>query len=135
MARLEGVPDLRPGAPSTGHQGLPPPHSTLSARPQEQLPPPRGVSGQPEVPPVTDRQASGLHKAVEAAPGTEQHVVDNFRRRCDLAVAVMPGKLQQLDQVESGGRVLFAEHIPERRLPLRPSSCSPDRHPPNCALR
>ena len=65
--------------------------------------PSHGIRVQSEAAEVLDGQPCGTGEELNPAPRHHKHVLDDLVWRADLAVAVMPGELRQLQQVE--GRI------------------------------
>jgi hypothetical protein len=83
-----------------------------------------------EVARVDDGEVCRVDEALQRASGAGKDVVENGGRRCDVAVAVVPGHLQQGEDVLDPHRrfCVVTEHLddpwPNRRKPLTTS----DRH-------
>lgn len=85
------------------------------------------IGGEPKVPPIRHGEQCRLDQSLETALRADQHVLDNPVRRRDLAVAVVPRELQQVNKIECGLRVC-AELLGEAGSSLSPSLCTSDCH-------
>lgn len=81
-----------------------------------------------EIASVLDCETTRTDETIEAAVAHHENVVDDFVRRCDLAVAVVPGELKELQEVQCRRRQSIAERSGDPRLSLSSAFGTADGH-------
>lgn len=83
---------------------------------------------QPEIAPVGDSETRRTDQPVDGAIAEQKQVLDNVIGRRHLSVAVVPGKLNELQKVERDRCVPFSKQGNHARFALCPSLRSTYRH-------
>ena len=97
--------------------------------------PPQAISCDLEIASISDSQARGLDKSLDAPLAQHEHVLDHILGRADVPIAVVPCELRELDEIESDLRPIAAEHRDYLRCSLISPLRTTDGHRSSMASR